>query len=122
MPERGDVTVKESPSRQRSVFASDTHHAHVALVVPDWTQVQTSSLQFESRQLLDLFCWMSFVKYLGLPAVVSPIGIDAKRHPTCAQVIGRPGTETMLLSLARDTESSLFKGSTYFDQTALAVH
>jgi Asp-tRNA(Asn)/Glu-tRNA(Gln) amidotransferase A subunit family amidase len=89
--------------------------------VPNWTQVQTSSQQFESRQLLDLFCWMTFVNYLGLPAVVFPIGIDAKRRPVCVQAIGRPGTETMLLSLARDTESSFFERSTHFDQTALVV-
>jgi methyl-accepting chemotaxis protein len=46
----------------------------------------------------------------GLPAAVGGV-----------QAIGRPGTETMLLSLARDTESSFFERSTHSDQTALAV-
>ncbi|XNT63528.1 hypothetical protein ACL7DC_16305 [Bordetella pertussis] len=42
--------------------------------VPDWSQVLTSSPGFEARRLLDLFCWLSFVNYLGLPAIVFPIG------------------------------------------------
>ncbi|EWM48456.1 amidase family protein [Bordetella holmesii 41130] len=69
--------------------------------VPDWAQVLTSSPQFEARRLLDMFRWFAFVNYLGLPALVFPVGRDGRGRPVCVQAIGRPGAEAQLLALAR---------------------
>lgn len=78
--------------------------------VPDWPQVLTTSPDFEPRRLLDLFCWLSFVNYLGLPAIVFPIGRDARGRPLCVQAVGRPGSEALLLAMARHAEHSRFDG------------
>lgn len=69
--------------------------------VPDWAQVLTDSPAFDARRLLDMFRWFAFVNYLGLPAMVFPIGRDARGRPVCVQAIGRPGAEAQLLALAR---------------------
>lgn len=78
--------------------------------VPDWSQVLSTSPGFEPRRLLDLFCWLSFVNYLGLPAIVFPIGRDRRGRPLCVQAVGRPGSEAMLLAIARHAEHSRFDG------------
>jgi len=74
--------------------------------VPDWKQVLTGETTFEPRRLLDLFCWMSFVNYLGLPAIVFPIGLDDRKRPVSIQAIARPGQEARLLAFARHVEQA----------------
>ncbi|MGE8686572.1 MAG: amidase [Achromobacter sp.] len=74
--------------------------------VPDWRQVLTGAGTFEPRRLLDLFCWMSFVNYLDLPAVVFPIGLDARKRPISVQAVARPGQEARLLAFARHVEQA----------------
>lgn len=68
--------------------------------VPDWAAVHTESREFDARSLLELFSWMSFVNYLGLPSVVLPIGMDAFSRPICAQVLAKPGCDFRLLVFA----------------------
>jgi Asp-tRNA(Asn)/Glu-tRNA(Gln) amidotransferase A subunit family amidase len=74
--------------------------------VPDWRHVLTTSAEFEPRRLLDLFSWMSFVNYLGLPAIVFPIGLDGRGRPISVQAIARPGQEARLLAFAHHVEQA----------------
>ena len=68
--------------------------------VPDWAEVLTDSPDFKPVSLLALFSWTAFVNYLGLPAIVFPIGRDARGRPISVQAIGRPGSESLLLAFA----------------------
>ncbi|MBV7485935.1 amidase [Bordetella sp. BOR01] len=81
--------------------------------LPDWTEVITTSPHFAPRRLLDLFCWLSFVNYLGLPAIVFPVAQGADGRPVSVQAIARPGAEDLLLALARQAEHSRFGASGY---------
>jgi amidase len=47
----------------------------------------------------------SFVNVAGLPAVTLPVTRDATGHPVSVQLIGRPGGEATLLSLAAQMEA-----------------
>lgn len=76
--------------------------------VPDWADVLTESDSFQSRALLGLFSWTSFVNYLGLPAIVFPIGQDHRGRPVCVQAIARPYAEASLLAFAYETERERF--------------
>ena len=72
--------------------------------VPDARLVTTTSPDFQPRQLLALFSWMSFVNYLGLPAIVVPVGYDERGRPIAVQAIARPGREGQLIAFARTVE------------------
>ena len=72
--------------------------------VPNWAEVLTNSQTFNPFALLALFSWTSFVNYLALPAVVFPIGQDARGRPVCVQAIGRPHSEHLLLAFAYSHE------------------
>ncbi|MGW9114757.1 amidase [Microbacterium sp. NPDC055683] len=47
----------------------------------------------------------SFVNVAGLPAIVLPLAPDATGRPVAVQLVGRPGGEAALLSLAAELES-----------------
>lgn len=68
--------------------------------VPDWRAVKTTSDTFDARELVALHRYHAFVNYLGLPAIVFPIGLDDRGRPVCLQAIGAPGTEERLLAFA----------------------
>lgn len=72
--------------------------------VPDWNDVLTTSSTFSPMRLLGLFSWTAFVNYLGLPAIVFPVGRDTRDRPVCVQAIGRPHSERLLLALAHHHE------------------
>lgn len=76
--------------------------------VPDASQVDTSSPAFQPKLLLGLFAWMSFVNYLGLPAIVFPVGHDRSGRPVSIQAIARPNNERLLLALAHHAETTRF--------------
>jgi len=78
--------------------------------VPDMDEVCATSPSFRPRRLLELFSWMSFVNYLGLPAAVFPIAYGENGRPVCVQAIARPGGEAELLAFARQAESRRFDG------------
>ncbi|MDQ1083391.1 MULTISPECIES: amidase [Microbacterium] len=48
--------------------------------------------------------YSSFVNVAGLPALTLPVTTDAAGHPVSVQLIGRPGGEATLLSLAAQLE------------------
>jgi len=78
--------------------------------VPDTTEVWTTSPSFRPRRLFELFCWMSFVNYLGLPAVIFPVAYGTNGRPICVQAIARPGDESVLLRFAGQAEMHRFDG------------
>lgn len=48
--------------------------------------------------------YSSFVNVAGLPALTLPVTTDASGHPVSVQLVGRPGGEAVLLSLAAQLE------------------
>ncbi|MDQ1137468.1 amidase [Microbacterium sp. SORGH_AS 1204] len=48
--------------------------------------------------------YSSFVNVAGLPALTMPVTTDATGHPVSVQLVGRPGGEATLLSLAAQLE------------------
>ncbi len=48
--------------------------------------------------------YSSFVNVAGLPAVTLPVTTDADGHPVSVQLVGRPGGEATLLSIAAHLE------------------
>ncbi|TFV83656.1 amidase [Microbacterium sp. dk485] len=48
--------------------------------------------------------YSSFVNVAGLPALTVPVTADAAGHPVSVQLVGRPGGEAALLSLAAQLE------------------
>lgn len=48
--------------------------------------------------------YSSFVNVAGLPALTLPVTTDASGHPVSVQLVGRPGGEATLLSLAAQLE------------------
>ncbi|OZD55411.1 hypothetical protein CH252_05955 [Rhodococcus sp. 06-1477-1B] len=49
--------------------------------------------------------YSSFVNVAGLPALTLPVTTDATGHPVSVQLVGRPGGEAVLLSLAAQLEN-----------------
>ena len=76
--------------------------------VPDWTDVDSRSPTFQPRRLLQLFSWMAFVSYLGLPAVVYPVGHDERGMPVSVQAIAPMGREAVLLDFAHASARGLY--------------
>ncbi|MBO1012519.1 amidase [Achromobacter sp. SD115] len=68
--------------------------------VPDRAAVTTSSPAFDPRALAALHRHHAYLNYLGLPALVLPVGIDALGRPVCVQAVGAPGSEALLLAFA----------------------
>ncbi|WP_455281230.1 amidase [Cupriavidus necator] len=89
------------------------------LGVPDWAEVDTRSAGFNGKALAAMYRLMSFVNYLGFPAVVFPVGHDARGRPVSVQAIGRPHAEGTLLSFAYRVERDLF-GTNGFTLTQAA--
>lgn len=101
---------REQPARLREFMRTAFEDADILLTpalpqgVPDARVVTTSSPDFQPRALVALFSWMSFVNYLGLPAIVLPIGRDARARPISVQAIARPGREGQLIAWAQHIE------------------
>jgi aspartyl-tRNA(Asn)/glutamyl-tRNA(Gln) amidotransferase subunit A len=68
--------------------------------VPDWDAVDTRSAGFQARRLLALHRFMSFVNYIGYPALVLPVARDGRGRPICVQALARPFHERALLRFA----------------------
>jgi aspartyl-tRNA(Asn)/glutamyl-tRNA(Gln) amidotransferase subunit A len=68
--------------------------------IPNWDAVRTTSARFNLRALLDMLSWASFVNYLNLPAIVLPIGRDARERPVSVQIVAKPHGEVNLLGFA----------------------
>jgi aspartyl-tRNA(Asn)/glutamyl-tRNA(Gln) amidotransferase subunit A len=67
---------------------------------PGVNEVDPASAQFNPRVLYALSRFTRFVNYLGLPALAVPAGFDSTGMPVGLQLIGRPGSEGLLLQVA----------------------
>lgn len=67
---------------------------------PRLSEVDPASAQFTPRVLYALSRFTRFVNYLGLPALAVPAGFDNLGMPVGLQLIGRPGSEAVLLQIA----------------------
>ena len=67
---------------------------------PRVNEVDPASPHFNPRVLYALSRFTRFVNYLGLPALAVPAGFDSGGMPVGLQLIGRPGSEALLLEIA----------------------
>ena len=67
---------------------------------PRVNEVDPASAHFNPRVLYALSRFTRFVNYLGLPALAVPAGFDSGGMPVGLQLIGRPGSEALLLEIA----------------------
>jgi aspartyl-tRNA(Asn)/glutamyl-tRNA(Gln) amidotransferase subunit A len=69
------------------------------IATPGVEEVDTGSANFNPRTLYALSRFTRFVNYLGLPALAVPAGFDNRGLPVGLQIIGRPGSDALLLEI-----------------------
>jgi aspartyl-tRNA(Asn)/glutamyl-tRNA(Gln) amidotransferase subunit A len=67
---------------------------------PQVDEANPASSHFSPRALYALSRFTRFVNYLGLPALALPAGFDESGMPVGLQLVGRPGSEALLLQIA----------------------
>ncbi|MDB5848994.1 MAG: putative amidase [Rhodoferax sp.] len=77
--------------------------------IPDWAEVTPTDPAFDGRKLLALYRYMGFINYLGLPALVVPIALDARGLPISVQLVARPFHELTLLRCAEQLAAQHFR-------------
>jgi aspartyl-tRNA(Asn)/glutamyl-tRNA(Gln) amidotransferase subunit A len=77
--------------------------------IPDWAEVTPTDPAFDGRKLLALYRYMGFINYLGLPALVVPIALDARGLPISVQLVARPFHELTLLHCAEQLAAQNFR-------------
>jgi aspartyl-tRNA(Asn)/glutamyl-tRNA(Gln) amidotransferase subunit A len=70
--------------------------------VPDRETVTTSCPGFDPRALAAMHRHHAYINYLGLPALVMPVGKDGRGRPVSVQIVGAPGSESLLLAFAHE--------------------
>ena len=66
---------------------------------PGVAEVDAGSAHFNPRTLYALSRFTRFVNYLGLPALAVPAGFDSRGLPVGLQIVGRPGSDALLLEI-----------------------
>ena len=66
---------------------------------PRLREVDPASAHFNPRALYALSRFTRFVNFLGLPALAVPAGFDSSGLPVGLQIVGRPGSEALLLEI-----------------------
>jgi aspartyl-tRNA(Asn)/glutamyl-tRNA(Gln) amidotransferase subunit A len=66
---------------------------------PGVEEVDTGSANFNPRTLYALSRFTRFVNYFGLPALAVPAGFDSRGLPVGLQIVGRPGSDALLLEI-----------------------
>lgn len=66
---------------------------------PRIEEVDPVSAHFNPRALYALSRFTRFVNYLGLPALAVPAGFDSRGLPVGLQIVGRPGSDALLLEI-----------------------
>jgi len=85
----------------------------LATPLPLIEEVEPGLPGFDVKKLLGLHRYMGFVNYLGLPAVVAPVGMDRRGLPICAQVLARPDQDVALLDWAEQHWSHALSWSSH---------
>lgn len=88
------------------------------VALPDRDVVHTDGPRFSVHALLALHRHTAWVNYVGLPAIVFPIGADRRGRPVSAQLIGRPFRELQLLALLGRLEAAGIASSTVWPARA----
>ena len=84
---------------------------------PRLREVDPASAHFNPRALYALSRFTRFVNFLGLPALAVPAGFDSSGLPVGLQIVGRPGSEALLLEIG----SRLQAGSNWSSRVPRAV-
>ena len=87
--------------------------------IPLWQEVEIGHPEFSKEAYLNLFQFMGWINFLGLPSISFPIGNDHLGRPISIQVIGRPFTENTLLNFAHEIECQLFGEICYVDSAVV---
>lgn len=74
-------------------------------------QCDPQSASFSGRTLYALSKFTRFVNAIGLPAVAFPAAYDGNHMPVAVQIVGRRGSDAMLLELAAGLELGWSPGS-----------
>jgi aspartyl-tRNA(Asn)/glutamyl-tRNA(Gln) amidotransferase subunit A len=69
------------------------------VTTPGVEEVDPGSGNFNPRTLYALSRFTRFVNYLGLPALAVPAGFDNRGLPVGLQIVGRPGSDALLLEI-----------------------
>jgi aspartyl-tRNA(Asn)/glutamyl-tRNA(Gln) amidotransferase subunit A len=70
------------------------------IVTPSIRETDPSAPEFSAKTLYAMSRFTRFANYLGLPACALPAGFDNRGLPIALQLIGAPGAEGMLLTIA----------------------
>jgi aspartyl-tRNA(Asn)/glutamyl-tRNA(Gln) amidotransferase subunit A len=100
------ATALGARARFRDQFLADQFGDAAAVVLPVMpiktprvAEVDPASPTFKARTLYALSQFTRFANYLGLPALAVPAGFDSNGMPVGLQLVGRPGSDTLLLAI-----------------------
>lgn len=77
------------------------------ILTPSVAECEPGSPSFSARALYALSALTRFVNVLDVPAVAVPIGLDSRGLPVAMQLVGPPGSDRALISLAQRLFSAL---------------
>lgn len=72
----------------------------IGMPLPKWNLVVPGTPEYDRKHLLAMHEHFPWVNFLGLPAIVFPIGYDRSGLPISIQAIGRADSELTLLAFA----------------------
>jgi aspartyl-tRNA(Asn)/glutamyl-tRNA(Gln) amidotransferase subunit A len=98
--------VAQRPALAAAFLSKVLQSADVAILpvmtirTPAVAECDPRNAAFRPRTLYELSRLTRFVNMLGFPAVALPVGVDDRGLPVALQIVGRPGSDRALLTLA----------------------